>query len=134
MAARIEDYALLSNCRTAALVSRTGSIDWLCLPRLDSPSVFGALLGDEAHGRWELHPADADAECSRRYDGDTFVLITRWELDDAIAEVHDFMPIGLDPDVAIRRTDLVRRIVEIWLTTPFEGGRHIRRLELLDQV
>ncbi|KJL47827.1 Trehalase [Microbacterium hydrocarbonoxydans] len=113
MAARIEDYALLSNCRTAALVSRTGSIDWLCLPRLDSPSVFGALLGDEAHGRWELHPADADAECSRRYDGDTFVLITRWELDDAIAEVHDFMPIGLDPDVAIRRTDLVRRIVGV---------------------
>jgi len=113
MAARIEDYALLSNCRTAALVSTAGSIDWLCLPRLDSPSVFGALLGDEAHGRWELHPADPRAEHSRRYDGDTFVLITRWELDDAIAEVHDFMPIGLDPDVAIRRTDLVRRIVGV---------------------
>lgn len=113
MAARIEDYALLSNCRTAALVSKAGSIDWLCLPRLDSPSVFGALLGDEAHGRWELHPADPDAECSRRYDGDTFVLITRWTLGDAVAEVHDFMPIGLDPDIAIRRTDLVRRIVGV---------------------
>ncbi|WP_067195659.1 glycoside hydrolase family 15 protein [Microbacterium sp. XT11] len=113
MAARIEDYALLSNCRTAALVSTTGSIDWLCLPRLDSPSVFGALLGDEAHGRWQLRPADPDAICTRRYDGDTFVLITRWESADAVAEVHDFMPIGLDPDVAIRRTDLVRRIIGV---------------------
>ena len=113
MAARIEDYALLSNCRTAALVSDTGSIDWLCLPRLDSPSVFGALLGDEAHGRWQLRPADPDAVCTRRYDGDTFVLISRWESADAVAEVHDFMPIGLDPDVAIRRTDLVRRIVGV---------------------
>jgi GH15 family glucan-1,4-alpha-glucosidase len=113
MAAGIEDYALLSNCRTAALVSRTGSIDWLCLPRLDSPSVFGALLGDESHGRWELRPADPDARCTRRYDGDTFVLVTRWELGDAVAEVHDVMPIGLDPDAAVRRTDLLRRIVGV---------------------
>lgn len=113
MAARIEDYALLSNCRTAALVSREGSVDWLCLPRLDSRSVFGAMLGDEAHGRWELRPADPGAECTRRYDGDTFVLITRWDTGDAVAEVHDFMPIGLDPDVAIRRTDVVRRIVGV---------------------
>lgn len=126
MGARIEDYALLSNCRTAALVSKAGGIDWLCLPRLDSPSVFGALLGDEGHGRWDLHPLDPDADCTRHYDGDTFVLITRWETADAVAEVHDFMPIGLDPDVAIRRTDLIRRVIGIQGEMAFEQLLSIR--------
>ncbi|WP_309082604.1 glycoside hydrolase family 15 protein [Microbacterium sp.] len=113
MAELIEDYALLSNCRTAALVSRYGSIDWLCLPRLDSPSVFARLLGDEAHGRWEVRPTDPDATCTRHYDRDTFVLVTRWEVGGAIAEVHDFMPIDPDPHVEIRRIDLVRRVVGV---------------------
>lgn len=113
MAARIEDYALLSNCRTAALVSREGSVDWLCMPRLDSESMFAALLGDERHGRWELRPVDDDARCSRRYDDDTFVLVTRWECADGIVEVQDFMPVEPDPEVTIQRTDLVRRIVGI---------------------
>jgi len=113
VATPIEDYALLSNCRTAALVSKEGSIDWLCLPRLDSPSTFGALLGDRSHGRWELRPDDATATATRRYDGDTFVLITRWQSGDAVAEVHDFMPIDPDPGVQIRRTDVVRRIVGV---------------------
>ncbi|MFK4761931.1 glycoside hydrolase family 15 protein [Microbacterium sp. ZW T5_45] len=126
MAARIEDYALLSNCRTAALISTAGSVDWLCLPRLDSPSVFGAILGDEAHGRWQVRPQDPDAVATRRYDGDTFVLITRWETADAVAEVHDFMPIGLDPDVAIRRTDLLRRVIGIQGRMTFEQRLSIR--------
>ena len=110
---RIEDYALLSNCRTAALVSREGSIDWLCLPRLDSASTFGGLLGDDSHGRWSLRPSDPDATATRRYDEDTFVLITRWESADAVAEVHDFMPIDPDAGVDIRRTDVVRRVVGV---------------------
>lgn len=126
MATRIEDYALLSNCRTAALVSKTGSIDWLCLPRLDSASTFGALLGDESHGRWALRPADPDATVTRRYDRDTFVLITRWQSGDAIAEVHDFMPIEPDPSVDIRRTDVVRRIVGIRGSMTFEQRLSIR--------
>ena len=113
MPERIEDYALLSNCRTTALVSSGGSIDWLCLPRLDSASVFAALLGDETHGRWELRPTDRDAVSTRRYDGDTFVLVTRWQSGDAVAEVHDFMPVGPDPEAEILRTDLVRRVVGI---------------------
>ena len=113
MVALIEDYALLSNCRTAALVSREGSVDWLCLPRLDSPSTFAAMLGDAEHGRWELRPDDPDAVCTRRYDADTFVLITRWELGDAVVEVHDFMPIDPDPGVDIHRTDLIRRVVGV---------------------
>ncbi|MDX2377951.1 glycoside hydrolase family 15 protein [Microbacterium sp. LRZ72] len=107
MTSPIEDYAILSDTRTAALVSRTGSIDWLCVPRYDSASVFGALLGDENHGCWRLHPRDEHATASRRYDGDTFVLITRWECASGVAEVHDFMPIGGG------RVDLVRRVVGI---------------------
>lgn len=113
MATRIEDYALLSDCRTAALVSREGSIDWLCLPRLDSPSAFAALLGDESHGRWQVRPADADAVATRRYDRDTFVLITRWESADAVAEVHDFLPVAPDAGSSIGRTDLIRRIIGV---------------------
>lgn len=103
----IEDYALLSSCRTAALVSCEGSVDWLCVPRFDSASVFGALLGDENHGCWSLRPRDPDATCTRRYDGDTFVLITRWESADGVAEVHDVMPID-GP-----RTDVIRRVIGI---------------------
>ena len=113
MPAPIEDYALLSSCRTAALVSKDGSIDWLCVPRFDSPSVLGALLGDDEQGSWSLKPADESATSSRRYDGDTFVLITRWESADGVAEVHDFMPIDRD------RVDVVRRVVGISGTMEF---------------
>ncbi|WP_193597271.1 glycoside hydrolase family 15 protein [Microbacterium sp. YJN-G] len=126
MASRIEDYALLSNCRTAALVSLVGSIDWLCLPRLDSPSTFAALLGDEDHGRWEVRPADPDAVATRHYDDDTFVLITRWESADAVAEVHDFMPIDPNPRVDIRRSDVIRRVVGVQGTMRFEQRISIR--------
>ncbi|MBT2483269.1 MULTISPECIES: glycoside hydrolase family 15 protein [unclassified Microbacterium] len=107
MPAPIEDYALLSDCRTGALVSREGSMDWLCLPRFDSPSLFGALLGEPSNGRWSLRPRDADATAERHYLSDTFVLVTRWNSADGVAEVHEFMP--LEPD----RTDVVRRIVGI---------------------
>lgn len=109
----IEDYALLSSCRTAALVSRSGSIDWLCLPRFDSPSMFAALLGDEHQGRWSLRPADPDATCTRRYDGDTFTLVTCWTTRDGIAEVRDCLPVDTQRRDAARRVDLVRRVVGI---------------------
>ncbi|WP_373317440.1 glycoside hydrolase family 15 protein [Protaetiibacter mangrovi] len=104
----IDDYALLSDCRTAALVSRDGSIDWLCLPRYDSPSIFGALLGDEEHGSWQLRPVDEAALVSRRYDDGTFTLVTRWETADGVAEVEELLV--MSPDGDPRRTDLVRRI------------------------
>ncbi|MFF0911258.1 glycoside hydrolase family 15 protein [Microbacterium enclense] len=102
MSTPIEDYAVLSNCRSAALVSSAGSVDWLCLPRYDSGSMFGALLGDRSHGSWSLRPADADARSTRRYDGDTFVLVTRWETSTGVAEVHDAMPVD-DGDSLVRR-------------------------------
>ncbi|MFS0895393.1 glycoside hydrolase family 15 protein [Microbacterium sp. 179-I 3D3 NHS] len=107
MPAPIEDYALLSDCRTGALVSRDGSIDWLCLPRFDSPSLFGALLGEQEHGCWSLRPADDAATSQRHYVSDTFILVTRWETSEGVAEVHELLP--LHPS----RTDVVRRIVGI---------------------
>ncbi|HZK04421.1 MAG TPA: glycoside hydrolase family 15 protein [Actinomycetaceae bacterium] len=126
MATPIQDYALLSNCRTAALISRDGRIDWLCLPRLDSPSVFAALLGDVDDGSWHLRPVDPDAAVSRRYDGDTFILVTRWETTTGVAEVRDFMPVGREPHVAIDRTDIIRRVVGITGTVEFEVDLRIR--------
>ncbi|WP_311259547.1 glycoside hydrolase family 15 protein [Microbacterium sp. WCS2018Hpa-9] len=107
MPAPIEDYALLSDCRTGALVSKEGSIDWLCLPRFDAPSLFGALLGEARNGCWSLRPLDAKATPRRHYVSDTFILVTRWETAGGIAEVQEFMP--LHPS----RSDVVRRIVGI---------------------
>ncbi|MEV7608212.1 glycoside hydrolase family 15 protein [Microbacterium sp. NPDC089320] len=107
MPAPIEDYALLSDCRTGALVSRAGSIDWLCLPRYDAPSLFGALLGEESSGCWSLRPSDDAATSERHYVSDTFILVTRWTTPDGVAEVQEFMP--LHPS----RNDVVRRVVGI---------------------
>jgi GH15 family glucan-1,4-alpha-glucosidase len=120
---RIEDYALLSDCRTAALVSREGSIDWLCLPRLDSASVFGALLGTENSGCWSLRPADAAAVPTRRYDGDTFTLVTRWETPTGVAEVRDWMPV-IDSDED--RTDVIRQIRGLSGTVEFRQEVRLR--------
>jgi len=100
----IEDYALIGDCHTGALVGTDGSIDWLCLPRFDSPSTFGALLGDAEHGHWTVAPA-GEARCTaRRYESDTFVLVTRWETETGTVEVIDLMPHG------DRRADIIRRV------------------------
>jgi GH15 family glucan-1,4-alpha-glucosidase len=92
MAARTEDYALLADLQTAALVGRDGSVDWLCLPRCDSPACFAALLGDERHGRWRIAPASAPRATSRRYRPGTLVLETDFETADGAVRVIDFMP------------------------------------------
>ncbi|MEZ0089023.1 GH15 family glucan-1,4-alpha-glucosidase [Streptacidiphilus sp. EB129] len=92
MAGRIEDYALIGDCGTAALVGRDGSVDWLCLPRFDSPACFAGLLGDDRHGHWRLAPYGAKECTSRRYRGDTLVLETCWETADGAVRVTDFMP------------------------------------------
>lgn len=90
--ARIEDYAVVGDLQTAALISTEGSIDWLCLPRFDSPACFNALLDTPKAGRWLLAPADA-GECTRRhYRKGTLILETEWETPTGKAKVIDFMP------------------------------------------
>ncbi|MFE0652624.1 glycoside hydrolase family 15 protein [Streptomyces sp. NPDC059534] len=92
MAGRIEDYALVGDLETAALVGTDGSVDWWCAPRFDSPACLAALLGDPDHGRWLLAPVGA-ARCTRRsYRGDTLVLDTVWESLSGSVRVTDFMP------------------------------------------
>jgi GH15 family glucan-1,4-alpha-glucosidase len=88
----LEDYGLIGDLQSAALVGRNGSIDWLCLPRFDSPSCFSALLGDGRHGRWLLAPAGEVRASTRRYRPGTLVLETEFEVADGAVRVIDFMP------------------------------------------
>lgn len=89
---RIEDYAMIGDCETAALVSRRGSIDWLCWPRFDSDACFAALLGGPEHGRWCLAPVDQHADVRRAYRADTMILETMFDTADGSVTVIDFMP------------------------------------------
>ncbi|MEV6794840.1 glycoside hydrolase family 15 protein [Streptomyces sp. NPDC051320] len=92
MTQRIEDYALIGDLQSAALVARNGSIDWLCLPRFDSPACFAALLGDEENGHWRLAPEGAGNCTSRRYVGESLVLESVWETPTGTVKITDFMP------------------------------------------
>ena len=98
MSSRIEDYALIGNLRTAALVDRTGSIDWLCLPRFDSGACFAALLGTNENGRWLLAPQSGVKQVRRKYRDDTLILETEFETESGVATVIDFMPIAERPE------------------------------------
>ena len=99
----IGDYAVLGDGTTAALISRTGSVDWMCLPRFDSPACFAALLGGPEHGRWLLTVRDA-TEITRRYLDESFVLETTYVTASGTAVVLEAMPLGDD------RADLIRRL------------------------
>jgi GH15 family glucan-1,4-alpha-glucosidase len=92
MPLRIEDYALIGDCETAALVGRDGSIDWLCWPRFDSDACFAALLGTPEHGRWLIAAEDGTARVTRRYQSNTLILETRFECAEGAATLVDFMP------------------------------------------
>ena len=120
MPLRIEDYAVIGNCETAALVGRDGSIDWLCLPRFDSAACFSALLGGPEHGRWRIAPTQNDLEVARRYVSDTLVLETVFTTAQGSASLTDFMyrrdgsselvriVRGLQGEVAMRTELIVR--------------------------
>jgi GH15 family glucan-1,4-alpha-glucosidase len=100
MSSRIEDYALIGDCQTAALVSNTGSIDWLCVPRFDSGACFAAILGTPEHGRWLLAPACGVKATRRRYREDTLILETDFETDTGAVTIIDFMPLRTSvPDI-----------------------------------
>lgn len=92
MYSNIEDYALIGDCETAALVNRNGSIDWLCWPAFDSDACFTALLGTKDHGRWLITPVAPIKACKRRYRGDSLILETTLETDDGAITLIDFMP------------------------------------------
>jgi len=106
MALRIEDYALIGDTFTTALVGRDGSIDWLCVPRIDSPACFAALLGDVDNGRWLIAPEGEVRRTSRRYRDDTLVLETEFETETGVVALIDFMPVGGDEHCV----DLVRLV------------------------
>ena len=99
---KIEDYGLIGNCGTAALVGRNGSIDWLCWPRFDSGACFAALLGDERHGRWWIGPADRKPAASRSYREDTMILETVFEAPEGSFAVIDFMPTNISNPALVR--------------------------------
>jgi GH15 family glucan-1,4-alpha-glucosidase len=109
----IENYAMIGDMHTVALVSVDGSIDWLCIPHFDSPSVFATLLDDNKGGYFRLAPVDGGVTCKQFYWPDTNVLITRFLLPQGAAELTDFMPVGKAVQSEKRRHQLIRRITAV---------------------
>jgi len=98
----IEDYALIGDCRSGALVGKDGSIDWLCWPRFDSDACLSALLGTSRQGHWRIGPANAARSVHRRYRDDTLLLETEFELDSGTVRILDYMPIGVSHSSVVR--------------------------------
>ena len=117
MSLPIENYALVGDCHTAALVGSNGSIDWLCLPRFDSGACFAALLGGPEHGRWLLAPVSKPTQVRRRYRDDTLILETEFDTEEGSVRVIDFMPLS------DKRWDIVRIVEGL-------SGRVDMRMEL----
>jgi len=113
MASKIEDYGMIGNTYTSALVSRGGSIDWLCAPRFDSDACFSALVGYDEHGRWSLRPTVEVREARQRYRDDTMILETEFVCDGGVARLIDFMPVG-------SRCDVVRIVEGVEGEVPME--------------
>ncbi len=131
---RIEDYAIVGDCETAALVSREGSIDWLCWPRFDSPACFAALLGSADHGRWLITTADPQRHISRGYSDHTLILETRMETSEGAVTLVDFMPPrGTNSDVVrLVRGERGRVSMRMELILRFDYGRTVPWVTRLD--
>ena len=125
MSLRIEDYALIGDTQTAALVGINGSIDWLCAPRFDSGACFAALLGDETNGHWRLKAKGLERATRRRYLPGALVLETEWETDTGLVRVTDFMPLRTTHPDLIRLVHGVKGTVEMEmeLVVRFDYGR-----------
>src|SRR6266513_5546420 len=124
---KIEDYAFLSDTQTAALVSRDGCVDWLCLPRFDSPACFASLLGDTRNGHWRFFPEEEVVETRRCYRGDSLILETEIETKSGAVRLIDFMPPrGENPDI-IRIVEGIRGEVtmQMELIIRFDYGRTV---------
>jgi GH15 family glucan-1,4-alpha-glucosidase len=136
MASRIEDYAMLGDCETSALVARDGSVDWLCWPRFDSGACFAALLGEPKNGRWLIAPVRPLGEPTRRYRENTLILETEIETEEGAATLIEFMPVRRTVSNLVRivvgkrgtvtlRTELIIRFdygsLVPWVTTREDG-------------
>src|SRR6266436_2061809 len=136
----IENYGIIGNMRTVALVGMDGSIDWYCYPHFDSPSIFGAILDDNQGGRFQICPVGDEVRHKQFYWPSTNILITRFLLPEGIAELEDFMPVGLPSDSPwyqhlYRRIRCVRGAVRISLICrpAFDYGRKSHQTLLDDQ-
>ena len=127
MPSRIEDYGLIGDCETAALVAKDGSIDWLCWPRFDSGACFAALLGSPDHGRWQLAPSVAVTSVTRRYRRGTLILETEFTTDQGVVTLIDFMPVReKHPDlVRLVRGERGKVLMQMELILRFDYGRSV---------
>ena len=127
MAAKIEDYALIGDCETAALVDKNGSIDWLCWPDFSSDACFAALLGSEEHGYWKISPAQGPWTTTRRYRPHTLILETTFEHPDGSFRLIDFMPLGQRNSHIVRIVEGLRGkiAVRMELALRFDYGRTV---------
>ena len=132
---RIEDYALISNCATAGLVGRNGSIDWLCLPRFDSPACFAALLGEPEHGRWVIAPVSLSYRVQRRYLDSSLILETMFETTEGLVKVVDFIGLrhGLSDIVRLVRGVRGRVPMQTEFVLRFDYGSVVPWVERLPE-
>ncbi|MGB7972077.1 MAG: glycoside hydrolase family 15 protein, partial [Candidatus Deferrimicrobiaceae bacterium] len=135
MALRIEDYAMIGDTESGALVGKNGSIDWLCAPRFDSPAFFAAILGTEANGHWQIAPVGEVRRVQRRYRQGTIVLETDFETDDGVVQIVDCMPPHDGHTDLVRVVEGVRGRVamQMRLAPRFDYGRLIPSLVRIDQ-
>ena len=132
----IENYGVIGDLHTVALVGSNGSIDWLCYPRFDSPSVFGAVLDDKKGGRFIIGPDAGNVTCRQLYLPDTNILITRFMTEEGVSEVMDFMPLGPSDENyhgrVIRIAKVVRGTMSLKLecTPAFDYGRADHTVEI----
>ena len=132
----IEDYALIGDCHTAALVGRDGSIDWLCLPRFDSGACFAALLGSPEHGRWLIAPGAEVRTVRRRYRDGTLILETEFETDAGAVRVIDCMPLSSERRDVLRVVEGLRGCVQmrLELVIRFDYGAVVPWVRMSDQT
>ena len=130
MSRPIEEYALIGDLHSAALVSRAGSIDWLCLPRFDSEACFAALLGDERHGHWQIAPDGQVSQVRRRYLPDTLVLETEFSTATGTVRLTDCMPPRRGDPVLLRLVQGLSGRVDMRMTLAprFEYGLTVPRV------
>lgn len=122
MADKIENYGLIGNMQTAALVSRSGSIDWLCAPHFDSDACFTSIVGYDEHGRWSIRPGAAVRETRQRYRGDTMILETEFTCDGGVVRITDAMPVNAGPCDVIRIIEGVEGELPVEISSTFASA------------